>query len=151
MTHDTAPAFTPNEPLAPTTQTSPQGQRPLPCVLLVEHNDHLALALNKWLTQQGYACMHLRDASAVHDTLLSAQPALVLLDAALPDNTGYQICQDIRTDPTLNNVPIVLMTACCTALEQRKAQALGATFLLTKPFHLHELAAALNEIVPSYP
>lgn len=153
MTHDTDSSTHQDTPQAtpPTTFTSPRDGHPQPCVVLVEQDDPLALALNIWLTGQGYTCVHLRDARTVYDTLLSTQHTLVLLDATLPDNAGYQLCQDIRTDPTLSHIPIVLMTPCGKALEQRKAHALGATCLLTKPFHLHELAAALNDIVPSYP
>lgn len=151
MTHDLTPAATLGEPRAPGTQTRSTGEMALPCVLLVEHDDNLALALNRWLTQHGYVCTRLRDASQVHDTVVSAQPALVLLDAALPDNTGYQICQDIRTDPALSRLPIVLMTPRSTALEHRKAQALGATALLPKPFRLHELETALKQLAPAHP
>jgi DNA-binding response OmpR family regulator len=74
-------------------------------------------------------------------------PDLVLLDVMLPDVSGYEICQDVRLDPSLRDVKILMMTARGSAIERRKGLALGADGFISKPFELAELRHEVRRLL----
>ncbi|ETD84743.1 response regulator, partial [Rhodobacter capsulatus] len=61
--------------------------------------------------------------------------------------SGYEICQQVRADGALAGVRIVMMTARGSALERRKALALGADGFIAKPFELKELRDELHRLL----
>ncbi len=75
------------------------------------------------------------------------QPDLVLLDVMLPGVSGYEICQQVRLDPDLAAVKILMMTARGSAMERRKGLALGADGFIAKPFELNDLRAEVSRLL----
>ena len=67
------------------------------------------------------------------------EPDLVLLDYMMPDKNGMEVCREIRTDPRLSHIPVIMLTA--RADEKIKLECLkaGASDFLSKPFALGEL------------
>ncbi len=74
-------------------------------------------------------------------------PDLVLLDVMLPEVSGYEICQNVRMDPKLKDVKILMMTARGSAIERRKGLALGADGFIAKPFELKELREEVRRLL----
>jgi two-component system phosphate regulon response regulator PhoB len=62
------------------------------------------------------------------------RPNLVLLDVMLPEVSGYEICEGIRTDPSLAGIKVLMMTARGSALERKKGMERGADGFISKPF-----------------
>ena len=85
--------------------------------------------------------------SGAVDEIRASHPDLVLLDVMLPDVSGYQIVQDVRADPALKDVRVLMMTARGSAVERRKGLALGADGFIAKPFELSELRAELARLL----
>lgn len=81
------------------------------------------------------------------ERIRALHPDLVLLDVMLPDVSGYQIVQDVRADPGLGDVRVVMMTARGSVVERRKGLALGADGFIAKPFELSELRAELTRLL----
>ena len=69
----------------------------------------------------------------------------------LPEVSGYEICQDVRMDPALSDVKILMMTARGSAMERRKGLALGADGFIAKPFELKELRAEVRRLLGDEP
>jgi DNA-binding response OmpR family regulator len=65
----------------------------------------------------------------------------------LPEVSGYEICQEMRLDPTLSDVKILIMTARGSAIERRKGLALGADGFISKPFELKDLRAQVRRLL----
>jgi class 3 adenylate cyclase/CheY-like chemotaxis protein len=74
------------------------------------------------------------------------QPDLILLDLIMPGMDGYELCRQIRADPTTSFVPVVLMTA-STERDRVHAIELGADDFLTKPLHHEELRARVKSLI----
>ncbi|MDS9467993.1 response regulator [Paracoccus sp. MBLB3053] len=116
-------------------------------ILIVEDEDNIAVALEFLMTRDGHSHRRLSSGAVAMETIRSERPDLVLLDIMLPDVSGYQIVEEIRADPELADVRVLLMTARGSVVERRKGLALGADGFIAKPFELAELRAEMARLL----
>jgi two-component system chemotaxis response regulator CheY len=73
-------------------------------------------------------------------SVLSAiAPALVVMDLILPELSGYELCERLRANATLQHVPILAMSARAMPEDRAAAEEAGASAFLAKPFTPREL------------
>jgi len=61
------------------------------------------------------------------------KPDLILLDIMMPDMDGYEVCERIKANPDLRDIPIIFLTAKAEVSDEAKGLALGAVDYITKP------------------
>lgn len=115
-------------------------------VLVIEDEPHISEAIRFILRRDGWAV-------AVHDngeTALASvrehQPDIVVLDVMLPGASGYEVLRQIRADPGLTLIPVILLTAKGQTADREMARASGASLYMTKPFANAELLAAVRQL-----
>lgn len=116
-------------------------------ILVVEDEENIAHALDFLLTRDGHQHARLASGARAMAHIRENSPDLVLLDVMLPDVSGYQIVQELRADPSLKNVRVLMMTARGSVVERRKGIALGADGFIAKPFELSELRAEMARLL----
>ncbi|NHF72199.1 response regulator transcription factor [Paracoccus xiamenensis] len=116
-------------------------------VMVIEDEDNIAIALDFLLTRDGHDHSRLATGAGAIEALRATHPDLVLLDVMLPGMSGYQIVQDMRADPELADVRVLMMTARGSVMERRKGMALGADGFVAKPFELAELRAEMARVL----
>ena len=116
-------------------------------ILVVEDEDNIATALEYLITREGYRHDRVASGAEALPRIRDTRPNLVLLDVMLPEVSGYEICESIRTDPALSGVKVLMMTARGSAVERRKGLALGADGFITKPFELTDLRAEVRRLL----
>ncbi len=116
-------------------------------VLLVEDDDSIATALEFVITREGLAFERLDSGESAMERIRAAPPDLVVLDVMLPGVSGYEICREMRTDPALAAVRVLMMTARGSVVEQRRAMDFGADGFLSKPFEMAELRRQVARLV----
>ncbi len=116
-------------------------------VLVVEDEDNIALALDFLMEREGYDHDRVADGNAALPKIRAMRPDLVVLDVMLPGTSGYDICRDVRGDPALREVKILMMTARGSSVERRRGQAIGADGFITKPFELKELRQEMRRLL----
>ncbi|WCR05300.1 response regulator transcription factor [Paracoccus saliphilus] len=116
-------------------------------ILVVEDEDNIAVALDFLLSRDGHNHFRLATGAGAVERIRAERPDLVLLDVMLPDVSGYQIVQDLRADPALKHVRVLMMTARGSVVERRKGLALGADGFIAKPFELSELRAEMARLL----
>ncbi len=116
-------------------------------VLVVEDEDNIAIALDHVMNAEGYDRDRVANGGEAMARIRATHPDLVVLDVMLPEVSGYEICQDVRLDPTLADVKILMMTARGSAMERRKGLAMGADGFILKPFELKELRAEVRRLL----
>jgi PAS domain S-box-containing protein len=72
------------------------------------------------------------------------RPDLVLLDLHLPDLPGEEVLRRLKSEPTLIDLPVVVLSADATPGQVRRLLASGAAAYLTKPFAIHEVLAVVD-------
>jgi CheY-like chemotaxis protein len=128
--------------------------RRTPHVLLVEDDPDHADLITRELRRASPACSfhHATDgASALaylrrqppHEN--AARPDFVLLDLKLPRMDGHEVLEDIRGDPGLDGVPVVILTTSQNAADCARAYTLRANSYLVKPFDCGELGAMIDD------
>jgi len=116
-------------------------------VLVVEDEDNIALALDYLMTREGYDHDRIASGGQAMDRIRAMRPDLVLLDVMLPEVSGYDICRDVRDDPALSEVKILMMTARGSAMERKRGLELGADGFISKPFELQDLRAEIRRLL----
>jgi len=79
-------------------------------------------------------------------TLVRTGPDLVLLDVMIPGGSGLDVLREIRENPDLGRIPVVIVSAWQAADDRRAALEEGADAFLGKPFPLEELTAIVGAL-----
>ncbi len=107
-------------------------------ILAVDDNS-INLAVIEELLESQY---NLMTVSTGIDALKMAQefrPDLIILDIMLHDMNGYDVCRQIRKDPSLRHTKIIMVSAKAMKADRLKGYQVGADDYLTKPFDGEEL------------
>jgi two-component system, OmpR family, alkaline phosphatase synthesis response regulator PhoP len=81
------------------------------------------------------------------DLIRSKRPDLVFLDIMMPYMNGYEVCQEVREDPELSSVKVILLTAKGQEVDRKHGLNIGAERYMTKPFDPDEILAVAKEIL----
>ena len=118
-------------------------------ILIVDDEPHIRALLEQTLEDLEDHGIELLTASNGQEAWTTAQeerPDLIILDVMMPRMSGYQVCELVKSEPALNNVYIIMLTAKGQAIDRQKGEQVGADEYVTKPFdpdYLIERAEAL--------
>lgn len=113
-------------------------------ILIIEDDTDLREGLHFSFESDGYA---VTDAGTKKEGLQKIKKAvfdLILLDCNLPDGTGFELCREVRQ---FSPLPIIMLTARDTEMDEIKALELGVNDYLSKPFSLGVLKARMKRIL----
>ena len=75
------------------------------------------------------------------------KPRLLLLDITMPIMNGLEVCREVRSDPELKDLPVILMTARAQASDVQAGMEAGADTYIIKPFGPIELREHVENIL----
>ncbi len=113
-------------------------------VLLVEDDVDLLDVLASQLADEGFEPLTARDGGAALLLARSTPPDVIVSDIAMPGMDGRQLLAEVRADPTLREIPLVLLTGLASRDEVRAAMQHGADDFITKPFRVEEVTQAVR-------
>lgn len=113
-------------------------------VLIIEDNRELAENMQGFLLREGYVCEVCHNHQDAQHKLTAFQYDSIILDIMLPDGSGLNLLQFLRTEKIQSSILIV--SAKNSLDDKVTGLELGADDYLTKPFHLTELHARLKAI-----
>lgn len=116
-------------------------------LLVVEDEKFLRDELAIMLEKAGYQVEKITDFRNVTDQILSSSPDLILLDLNLPNESGFQICKQVKAKSSL---PILVLTSREQLKDEIQALKLGADEYLTKPFRKERLLVRINNLLRRY-
>ena len=115
-----------------------------PLVLLVEDERSIAEPFARALRRAGFRTALAATGSEAISLTAARGPDVILLDLALPDGDGRDVCRRIRRDST---VPIIMVTASGTVTDRVVGLELGADDYVVKPFSTGEVIARIRAIL----
>lgn len=113
-------------------------------VLIADDEPNIVISLEFLLQREGYHVLVARDGQEALDAISLMAPDLVLLDVMLPRVSGYEVCQQIRENPAVAGMKVLMLTAKGREVEMSKGMALGADAYVTKPFSTKDLLAQVR-------
>ena len=109
-----------------------------------DRSDNIAL-LSRYLENEGYLCITAIDGEQALGKIRAEMPDLVLLDVNMPVKDGFEALQEIRSDPAIAHIPVIILTAArLEPMDMQYALNIGADDYITKPFDRRELLARIR-------
>ena len=115
-----------------------------PTILLVEDERSIAEPFAGALAREGFEPVIAETARAALELFQRHDPSLVLLDIALPDGDGREVCRALRRE---SSVPIIMLTARGTETDRVVGLELGADDYVVKPFSSAEVIARIRAVL----
>ena len=116
-------------------------------VLVVEDERDIAALVAYHLTKEGYRVRTVGTGHDAMEAVRNERPDLVVLDLMLPGLSGYEILEEMRRQPQMEQVPVVVLTARKEESDRIKGLELGADDYLTKPFSPQELVLRIGAVL----
>ncbi len=117
-----------------------------PLILVVEDDFSTAELLTLHLTQSGYKIAHAFDGEEAIEKAKKLQPFAITLDVLLPKKDGWEVLQELKSDPMTSEIPVIIHSI---VDNKDLAFALGATDYIIKPLDKDILISKLEEITVS--
>ncbi|MEW6051069.1 MAG: response regulator [Candidatus Zixiibacteriota bacterium] len=118
-------------------------------VLVIDDEPEITDIVETFLTEAGYTVTVENSPRSAVAKAKQFKPEVVILDIMMPDVDGYQICQDMKQEPTLANVPIIFLTGKDRNDDMGRSFKVGGDMFIKKPFSCERLLEIVNIVVMS--
>ncbi|MEM9265307.1 MAG: response regulator [Cyanobacteria bacterium P01_F01_bin.13] len=119
----------------------------VPRIVCIDDTLAVRQAIEMMLDACGYEVTSIANPVKALSLLFSLKPDLILCDVAMPELEGHELCAMLRQAHCFRAVPIVMLTGKDNFVDRVKANMVGATDYLTKPFGEPELLALVEKYV----
>ncbi len=116
-------------------------------VLLIEDEPNIIEAIRFILSREGWKVSAHADGTTALDVIRQARPHLVILDVMLPGQSGFDILQALRSEPGLETLPVLMLTAKGQGRDRDLADRYGASHFMTKPFSNAEMLQEVRHLL----
>jgi CheY-like chemotaxis protein len=113
-------------------------------VMVIDDNADLVHFYRRYITGTRYQIVHVSEGHRALETLTETNPDVIVLDVMLPDIDGWELLTDLREQPTIQEIPIIV---CSVVRREELALALGASLFISKPVRRQHLIQALEQVL----
>jgi DNA-binding response OmpR family regulator len=103
-------------------------------ILVVDDEPNVVRTLTFVLKKEGYEVSSAANGEEAIAKVHESKPSLMFLDVMMPKKNGYEVCQELKSDSSFNDIHIVMLSAKGQEGDKEKALTLGANEFMTKPF-----------------
>lgn len=116
-------------------------------LLMIDDDARLTAMVGDYLRANGYEVETASTLAAGRDKLRGTSYDALVLDLMLPDGDGLDLTRELRADPRLKRLPLLMLTARGEPLDRVLGLELGADDYLAKPFEARELLARVKALL----
>jgi two-component system alkaline phosphatase synthesis response regulator PhoP len=116
-------------------------------ILVVDDHPQIVRLVQLELEREGHAVLAAGDGEEALRVIRQQRPALVVLDINLPVKDGLEVLREVRSDPELQETPVILLTVLDHAVEVTHGLAQGADWYVTKPFAPGDVATLVRRFL----
>ena len=113
-------------------------------VVVVDDSPSIRETISFILEMEGYDVRSAVNGAEGLALIRDVRPKAVLLDAMMPEMDGFEVCRQVRQDPELSDLVVIMLTAMGQKVDEERAREAGVDHFLTKTFD-HEEALSLLE------
>jgi len=112
-------------------------------VLVIDDNQVIRRLAKTLLTKRDYVVELAKNGPEGIEAAQKIQPQVILLDVMMPNMDGYEVCRRIKSEETIKDIPIIMVTSKTETLDKIKGLEIGAADYIVKPFDQGELLARI--------
>lgn len=127
-----------------------KGGKELLELLIVEDSPTQADMLKHLLLGYGYKVMLAANGKEALDAMRLHKPAVVVSDILMPDMNGYELCQEIKRDKRLKDIPVILLTVLSTPEDIIRALDVEADAYVTKPYQEDYILSKIASVIKAH-
>lgn len=113
-------------------------------IMIVDDDYGMARVIADLFVGEDYTTIHVDNGTMAIEVARRARPALVLLDVEMPGADGYQVCRFLKTDPDLEQIPVIFISAYGEIEDRLQGYQAGGDDYLIKPLDGDELFSKVN-------
>jgi len=113
-------------------------------VLIIEDEEDAAELFSEMMRVSGFRVLKTSKSVPAISMMTADKPDIVLLDIMMPEISGLDILRQMRRDPNLSNIPVVVLTAKSMPSDIKNGMEAGASTYLTKPVGFNDLKDAVE-------
>ena len=121
----------------------------MPRVLVVDDEINIVRLIQVNLERHGYQVETANNGAQALAKIRENRPDLLVSDVMMPEMDGFELLANVRRDPTLMDLPVIMLTAKAQDKDVMEGYKTGADMYLTKPFNPAELIAFAKRILSS--
>ncbi len=118
-----------------------------PRILIIDDDRQVALALRIRLCAAGYELSTAHDGTTGLACAAATPPDIIVLDVRMPDIDGFEVCRRLKSNPRLESIPVVFLSANAQERARASALAAGGVCFLEKPFDAPTLLDTLETVL----
>ncbi len=116
-------------------------------ILVIDDEKDILKLLQYNLEKEGYQTVAAKTGEEGLELAKQKKPALILLDLMLPGIDGLEVCKLLKNDPVTRTIPIIMLTAKSSEVDQVVGLEIGASDYVPKPFSIKVLLARVKNLL----
>ena len=116
-------------------------------VMVVDDEPHILRTLTFVMEKEGYDVSSATNGEEAMAGVRRSKPDLIFLDIMMPKKNGYEVCQEIKDDPDLRDIHIIMLTAKGQDADREKGLSVGAEEFMSKPFSPMQVVGRVRELL----
>ncbi len=116
-------------------------------VLVADDEIHIVHVVTLKLRNNGYKVIPAEDGKMAYDLACEEQPDIIVTDYQMPNLSGLELIEKLRTNEQTKDIPVVMLTARNFDIEEEKKAELKISDCLSKPFSPKELLRSLEDVL----
>jgi DNA-binding response OmpR family regulator len=118
-------------------------------ILVADDDPEILSLVGRRLAAIGYKVLEAQDGEEALLVARAEKPDLIVLDVMMPRKNGWEVAKELRADPVLKDIGILVLTAIGQTMNDMNSPLYGADDYLDKPFEFVELDKSIAKILAS--
>ncbi|UOM35438.1 response regulator [Acuticoccus sp. I52.16.1] len=117
-------------------------------VLIVEDNELNMKLFHDLLEASGMEILETRNGIDALKVAKAERPDLIVMDIQLPEMSGLEVTEQIKSDPDLKPIPVIAVTAFAMKGDEERIRAAGCEAYLSKPISIDRFISTIKSFLP---
>ncbi len=116
-------------------------------LLLADDSITIQKVVELILAEEGFEIKATNNGEEALNIIPSFKPDVILADIEMPKINGYQLCENIKQDPSMHGIPVILLAGAFEPIDEDLAKQVEADDFIIKPFESQELISKINAVL----
>ena len=116
-------------------------------ILVVDDEPNIVQSLAFVFNREGFDVASAGDGVQAMSMIRDSKPNLLILDIVMPNKNGYEVCQEIKSDPELKDIQVLMLSSISKENSRRHAMSQGADDYINKPFSPMQVVTRVKELL----